>query len=368
MKDFEKVLEFNIFQTEFDDKSSPNQTGKYVNLTECDPNDYGIHKDFVEKKISSNPKLKPYCIKYFDSLNVKNDYIPSSSRIITFNVKACNTSVIGNTCYSEDEVKRRTSLPIYISLITINSFLDTSNFNDPIKYFEDGFTVTVSNQFSKRRYILFSKNQLLTDAGLVFEDQSIKEYISIKSMNSDINSFYSNLLFTFSFHSTTTITYTTRSYMKIQDLFAKIGGFFKFITIIAKLFASSIINFEYYKLIYDKSMTKIKQNNQNDNIFDNSVKSDLKLNENIKINNLIDENENKNKNDKEDNMEKREKIIVLERKENPEDKKNVFVNEISIIDYYLSYICLCHSKYKRIQETNSYLFKFASDRLSIEFI
>ncbi len=82
----------------------------------------------------------------------------------------------------------------------------------------------------------------------------------------------------------------TRSYIKIQDLFAKIGGMINALIIITKLLTFHYIRFNYLINLIDltKAEDSIKENSNKikDKLLDAvSAKSDAKINNFVKINN-----------------------------------------------------------------------------------
>ncbi len=170
-----------------------------------------------------------------------------------------------------------TILQNYIfTFVIIDTFIDPNNYLTPIQNYLKVFSVQGSAGLYKRFYLTLSNNTFISDIGWILESKQEDNYIQVKSTTTDVMTYTSGI----TPYGAVTISSTmisgkvTRSYMKVQDLAAKIGGLINALLIIAYICSYHFLRFCYMEELYSQSInmemmraksnqssTKIKLNN-----------------------------------------------------------------------------------------------------------
>ena len=120
------------------------------------------------------------------------------------------------------------------------------------------FTAFGNINISKRYFILFNNNIFKTDNGWILEDHNISNFISFVPKvdielisNNDISIINTKSVFItqLTFNSQRIREKINRSYIKVQDLFAKIGGIINTLFILFFIISRNYLNFNYYKYL-----------------------------------------------------------------------------------------------------------------------
>lgn len=198
-----------------------------------------------------------YCLKY-SNLLVENGFGELPSTYINFRFFRClNCS-------------RTTPLGDYISIGLLDSFTDHSNYTYPIQYKLNSQSFQVYDGLLKHIYFRFTKNTYASDDGWILNNFSIYEYISLKSIVSDIvmieiNPSNSYPLLWITIESPRLADYTNRTYLKLQDFCANAGGFINAYFILIDLITKGHLRFIYLiflrNLALEEKDHKAKLNN-----------------------------------------------------------------------------------------------------------
>ncbi len=238
----QKILTVLPFLAEF-------KNGKYSE-TELETEQCKLNKHFKDPDLVKNENVENYlCLK--DDLSMLFDSKKGYKRYINIFVVKCGT--YGKTkpsdCLDRKLIDEDVSMGYYFydafyPITTVDHYNKSNPTNKSFftkKYkLVDGFLTEMMNILVNDRYI--------TDKGLVFEDLDINDGFTIKE---DRVSRYpkGNLPFlgVWQLMPTPNLIYTTkRSYEKIQNLMADLGGILKFIITVA----SFITNFVTEKIFY----------------------------------------------------------------------------------------------------------------------
>ena len=152
-----------------------------------------------------------------------------------------NSSYNNNSCYPQDIIEKYvTSLDGYL-IYFVDNTVNFHDYNNPFKkYLSDISSRLSDSSFTSNNINLYPMN-VRTNKGLLFDN--IKETISYKfAQNEKItyNTDDSGMLGSIVFWMPNRVEIYSRSYLKLQDLAASIGGIAKFVLCIAK-----ILNFLY---------------------------------------------------------------------------------------------------------------------------
>lgn len=262
------LLTIDLVEFSVDENLNIERTVNYPGIIPCNQDlvNNKFEKDFSTLlKISELGNIDTYCLnsakKYF-----QNPYSNLNNTFLNLRIAKCNP-LLRKDCsdYINDKTKE-----IFTSLSFQSSILDPSNYSHPINYYYERLTQQISSIFLKRSIISFSNNVIITDKGWLLENKQIENYISLSNIVTDINENLGDMMYWITFESPHLRKSTKRHYMKIQELFAKLGGFFNGIFILFELLTWSYIDYKYYdKIFHDLINEEDNNNKENEKINQN---------------------------------------------------------------------------------------------------
>ena len=376
--------------------------------------------NFSLTSCQKNTAYSSYCLNSLDDSAdyIYNDPLTLNSTILGFSVDKCNSKI--RKCPDDlDDILESTN---FFNFNFKTNIINKANYSNPISTIERGETVSLSNNLYTAVEMNFQKNLFVTDNGWILENIKNYDFVyyhGIKIKYNLISKEASQKMW-FTLGMSRYENKTMRSYMKVQDLFAKIGGIINAILIFSNILLQHFIQFQYrndiFNLIYsenineqlqkkeikwqkekkneedncnahDKSIIPFKNNNlqitilpinKNNDLKEGGIKF-LKNNSSYENDNNFQNNMDKSKNasrlnienkvnkDKEENeASKVSKIIKKESLSGdqltelsvPDFSKSPPVNYLSFL---LSYVC-CNSDIRR---TNNFIIKYYSLTFSV---
>lgn len=209
----------------------------------CDYRDYTKHQDWV-KSMVEDPANKFLCISHKNDTKIVNPYGYPNSTFIHISFRKCNPKE--KKCAADTEIALR---DIYVQMFFKDAYIDVNNNSDPIKYADKIETSQNSLSFLKRNYIRFRKDVFIDDSGWLLENYKTTECISMADHYVDVNpntaDHIKDNLYWMTFESPSIRKKITRSYMKLQDLLAKIGGIVKGSVVIVEMLLIFYSKFKY---------------------------------------------------------------------------------------------------------------------------
>eukprot|EP00340_Litonotus_pictus_P003377 CAMPEP_0170526336 /NCGR_PEP_ID=MMETSP0209-20121228/11783_1 /TAXON_ID=665100 ORGANISM="Litonotus pictus, Strain P1" /NCGR_SAMPLE_ID=MMETSP0209 /ASSEMBLY_ACC=CAM_ASM_000301 /LENGTH=434 /DNA_ID=CAMNT_0010816113 /DNA_START=528 /DNA_END=1832 /DNA_ORIENTATION=- len=199
-------------------------------------------------------------------------------------------------CKELDEI----SSLVHTTISYPNSFINPKDYDNPVVNYDVHLAITLENSSASRYRFELENTQVSTDVGWVLEEISNKQTLTIQKPVRElfIPSLMEKLIV--EFESPQKRTKVTRNYLKLQELFAKIGGFFNAINIICNILLYDYIMFKFrvhysrFALTEDEfknpekeidSFLKIKRSKTKTKIKDNLLgsKKENPQNENINV-------------------------------------------------------------------------------------
>lgn len=205
----------------YTDSKGIKQIDEYdYNITKCDNVAYPLDLD-----ITRNLK-ELYCIENLNT-DIYGYFTSNSTQILSFSVSACDINTNPN-CASESELKTFVNSH-YFSIYYMNSIVDINNISNPIKK-KLGYTYSYLNYAQLSETNLFYKKLLIeSDDGVVFENKVTNEDIMISRLTNingvrlDDEGSFSNI----NVYLLNDYSYYKRNYIKLQNVFADLGGIIK---------------------------------------------------------------------------------------------------------------------------------------------
>lgn len=287
--DYRSIINLDLVKIVISEKEVTLNVSK--NFTECRTELFTSHVDLVKEKLETSTN-KFLCIDsltedpYFSN---SFGYINSVSYMIE--ISKCNPQF--QNCHPNlDEILK----DFYVSSIMFNSYSDPSNYDIPITFLPENIPQQCTTSLHKRNYIRITRDLFESDNGWLLADKAQKDYISLESIKIDLSqptkSLYddSMLIYTIIFEAPKKRLMTTRSYMKVQDLFAKIGGLMNVIFIIFKAVSSHFISFKYKNFVLNHTVFQESKFPSDKNVIDKQRnlpdESQLRVGNSNTINNI----------------------------------------------------------------------------------
>ena len=217
-----------------------------LNLMNCS-NVYHIFKKFgVDDKFNSTGLIDYNCYNYSEPIIIGGKYGTNFYANLDFSIKKCKNSSNSNIiCKSEDEINKSMQNG-WLQITYISSFVDLNNYSHPIQYITEDTYFNIDVSLNKQRYIYFSTLEMYSENNIVFSNR--KKEISTKHdlTNTDItrsidNQTLGSIMVCPSFNRQKYY----RSYIKIQEIGASVGGIYSLL----KVFACILFSFHKNKYI-----------------------------------------------------------------------------------------------------------------------
>lgn len=220
----------------------------YQGLKTCQASDfYGNYKALVDEVYSSVLEIYDlYCILYSKDMIIKNDYSTQDSSYLNLEFALKD----GN--FTDEEIVERNEMMeygVYVSLLYFDSFIDSTQYDSPITYYQKTNIQKLSEGLLQRHFFNIEKINFNTNQGWILDSTIQQEVMSIKSIIKDTSS-SNRELFWVSISSPNIRTKIIRSYMKVQDMLAKVGGFFNALYIFSLILTKNYVDFCFIKYIY----------------------------------------------------------------------------------------------------------------------
>jgi hypothetical protein len=227
-----------------------------ITMKPCNFTKYKTNSELISKN-HINDTRKYFCPDFNNNTYFMNTRTTQNSTLIRINVLKCQNKFF--PCAKEDE---STAVKL-ISISYIDSYADPGDYSNPIHYFEDRISIPTSNSIQKIYVFNFLNNILISDNGWLLEDTKTFNHIGLDNIDAEYSfldsSTVNQVYLTSIFHSSKLRNKVTRNYMKVQELFAKVGGIVNIFLILVK-----IITFHYleFKFLIKVGKYLILSNNQ----------------------------------------------------------------------------------------------------------
>lgn len=238
----------------------------YEGFKKCEVSEYSEnYHQYIQDiydDIGNNHDL--YCINRND-IYVQNRYADTNSALINVRFRLCDQVFDKGICVDIEEGKKMIN-DLYIYYIYIDSYIDSSDYNKPTNYFTAAKSQKVGPDFLQINYFSIQNTKLITNKGWLLDNKKEEEHYSIQSIVKEVTNTYNGNAFWLAMDSPNFRPKIIRSYTKIQDVIAKIGGFFNGLYICTLIITKNFINFSFYSYIYTYFTDIYNPNNNNKEI------------------------------------------------------------------------------------------------------
>ena len=335
---------------------------KNINFTKHD----NIIKKFIEVDKGHS------CLNATENSIVKGKFPVRDSKQLRVSVHFCDPKLRSTCKFDLKLLLRQPALQIYY----LNNIVDSENLKEPIKYFVDSNLVGLNSGIVKSYDYIFSQDTFISDEGWLLESTSKENFIKFKTNAMSLNLapeqiegyFNKRSVAYFTMKFSNTITITRRNYLKVQELFARVGGVVNAIMIITKCITYIYIKYLYLKFISDKIITNTE----------NSKEPKMKVNSDIEVSkfnssqvnlsrlglNVVTSMNKSSQNNLGLEIKKEEKIVeeIIE--------QDHTIHDFGFLDYliYISCCCCKFSRKTEMEKQISYINKFTDFSIIINMI
>lgn len=247
------------------------------NLTECRQSNFGnlIDNTVFDKAISTNAKCVP-------NLNhtIKSDFLNSEKVYFEFIfwIKNCEEADCPNPNKGSDDEKNKDNL---LSLKMINLEVDVDNLKSPKKYFVEEISMEFSEGLTKTMEVFVKNEEIYTDDGWFMKSHNRDTGISfdhyyIDFLNRDKDSNEENVIAAvIKIFSSNKTMVTKRTYLKLQNAIANVGGILSIILTLMPLInlafsqtkldetiLNTLYDFDYSDKVQNVELPEIKKKEQ----------------------------------------------------------------------------------------------------------
>jgi hypothetical protein len=255
-----------------------------LKLEKCNPDvHFGKYKDYFMDPNAKVPLTDAYCLnpkilEYANgtentnfTINFMNPYATTPSHFVSIFVEDCYAPFThfwnmyypaNKTCKAPQEIKDMLKY-FFFYLYHVDSYIDLNDHENPRKQFITQSTVTLSKSTYRKQFVSVKNTIINTDNGILIEDVSSDNFPQLDQYHSELAVGDDQLLILeLDFETSHLMDVYDRSYIKVQEIMAEVGGFFKFLITIATLLVKLFSNNKLYISIGDKYVDHTTQNNK----------------------------------------------------------------------------------------------------------
>lgn len=238
-------------------------------LHKCTMDDFSPFRGKINDEIlEAYLEMPMTCISFDKEAVIRNPYGSANMSFIDFSFCYCD----GDDCAEDlDFVLKE----LYVSFYFMNAYVDSNDYNNPIKYYIDVINQRLSYGYLKRKFVRLLNNKFISDNGWLLENKETYDYMTLKDTYDEISNpspSYPSDMYWMTIESPNIREIGKRYYVKIQDLFATVGGIINAILIIINILFSDYLGFIFKKDLAHYLIVSKKNNiNNNNNIISNTI-------------------------------------------------------------------------------------------------
>ena len=307
-------------------------------------NSYGNFTDLLH----NNKFDSGICISHENNITLGGNYYLSYFSNFYLEINKCHNSTIKTYCKPIEEINKVINGNNF-NLYYLDTNIDTNNYDKPFTYFLSNYFMKLDSLLYNKVDIYFSIDSLTTDHGWLLKDERTKNTFSFVSYREQAisNIDDSPLVLRCYLNLSNSMLNIKRSYMKLQELFALVGGMLKLYSIIA------ILIMRFFNM-YLNDMVLINLLDKPAEVKDLLSVKECKFNRiektNMKINCVSDLQQDVNNTRFNDDKDSRSKISLRKNavRDNNEVERSIqsIKNRITYFDVFVIYFCVCFDKYR----------------------
>ena len=197
------------------------------------------------------------CLNFNNDDYFSNTIFSSNSTNYNIGLKLCQE----NCASDRDDVVNG----ILLDLSYINSFIDLNNYDNPITKYLEHITTQLDLSLFRRSYMRFVYNILKSDYGWFWDNIISDEIPYLESLvpydlTPTNTGQYKNTLFILSVESPKSRQVFNRSYLKLQQAMASLGGLSHALILLVKIVSDPHLKFVMYFFIREAAIISLMKN------------------------------------------------------------------------------------------------------------
>jgi len=198
-----------------------NSVDTVLDTEDCTPKHFGESGN----QFSDLPLDQLTCIKHKGPIAIEGAHDSKIWKSLQVSVLPCNSATSSVTCGSDDELDYYLGGKGYFAAYFTDMALNSKDYHDPITGFRNNMFTLFGNKGYKEIYFMLDHVELTTDIGWFTKDLSEESYIKYNGFTETTSADTSDdALLKLSMRISSTTKHVTRSYIKIQDIFAQANG------------------------------------------------------------------------------------------------------------------------------------------------
>lgn len=219
-----------------------------LKLTLCKDklNEFNKYRNEVNYFIN-NSKMTLYCFNFNDETYFQNEMGSDDSVFIRLIIKGCD-----DTQRSDCNSSRLNSLlmnQIQMGITMIDHYVDSTDYSNPVKQYTNRIVLYISKGLFKITNIFVTKNTFISDNGWLLEKKEVNDYYYINGYLKEASLSNNDNLLGIILESPRLRYKDFRSYLKIQELFARVGGIANAMFILMTILSYHYLRFKYLMFI-----------------------------------------------------------------------------------------------------------------------
>ena len=244
-----------------------------------------------KKEFNQNILSAYLCPENFD-LYVEGYWNNNNLTTIDIVASKCDFDKNPDFCMKEEDINKYISTnTLNLNLLTLNTILSLSDYNNPITFYGNLFIKFLELKKNKFYNLYMLKQKIISDSGIFTNSLSEIEFLKLVEEQNDeqeINP-VDKILMVMTINAS-----NFRKYLKIYDVLASIGGLLKIVTMIFRILNSPFADIDKIKMFLensnsyqnrnsDKNKYIIDRNNNNSMNFRNNIYNNINNFDNFKL-------------------------------------------------------------------------------------
>jgi hypothetical protein len=173
----------------------------------------------------------------------------------------CKNSTSNNfKCFPEDFIREKMA-SFFVSFIYKDSYVDSKDYENPVKYYVTSYTLKSSSYNFRQDAYLYKNISFTTDSGMIMPDFQNLDGLQLDYISSSNTADPKTEVFTNVIIGLNNIKGNySRSYIKVQDISAQVGGLIKFFMVVFEVLLSFYSYAPFLEDLYSKIIsTEVKE-------------------------------------------------------------------------------------------------------------
>jgi hypothetical protein len=259
--DYNRKFQFQIYVPDTDTSRTGNETTLWeiYNLVRCNETEFFRNNLYDLKTNLIGIAESYYCLPDDFNRDLIGQFGGSKFVAYDFLLSVCTNSTERNDCIPSSEF-----IPdidnLWVQFVYLNYYTDLTDYNEPFKPIWSSDLLQCSSRVNRVDDYMFKTIDLITDSGFIISDPS-NNYAFTKDSKSTLTlGFSPEISITAILELKVTISNLkiiyTRSYIKLQDIFANVGGFLKVILMVFNFILSTYARRDYIDMVLNEIIVK----------------------------------------------------------------------------------------------------------------